>query len=67
VFKENEDGTLNPAYARLSPEQQAQEDAKPAYWGAWTRTPELPQLRLAAGNATPAVTAPGHPATPSTR
>jgi hypothetical protein len=48
IFKENSDGSLNPSYTRLSQEQQAHEDAKPAYWGTWTRTPELPQLRAAA-------------------
>jgi hypothetical protein len=48
IFKENSDGSPNPAYARLGKKQQAQEDAKPAYWGTWTRTPELPPLRAAA-------------------
>jgi hypothetical protein len=49
IFKTLQDGqTPNPAYAKLSAEQQAHEDSKPAYWATWTRTPELPQLRAAA-------------------
>jgi hypothetical protein len=53
VFKELENGNPNPAYAALTPEQQKAEDAKPAYWGTWTRTPELPQLRTAAWERDP--------------
>jgi hypothetical protein len=49
IFKTLEDGqTPNPAYTKLSAEQQTQEDNKPAYWATWTRAPELPQLRAAA-------------------
>jgi hypothetical protein len=48
VFKELDNGTPNPDYAKLSPEEQAKEDAKPAFWATWTRTQEAPQLRCAA-------------------
>lgn len=53
VFKELHDGKPNPEYARLSPEQQAHEDSKPAYWGTWTRTLDEPQLRAAAWERDP--------------
>lgn len=53
VFKELPDGTPNPAYAKLSPEQQEHADNLPAYWGSWTRTATDPQLRLAAWEREP--------------
>lgn len=49
IFKENPDGTPNPAYEALSDEDKAKEDAKPSYWGSWTRNPDNdPVLKLAA-------------------
>lgn len=48
VFKEHHDGTANTAYAKLTAEQQAKEDSKPAYWATWTRTAAEPQLRASA-------------------
>ena len=54
VFKENIDGSLNPAYAALNPEQQKAEDAKPAFWGSWTRDPDNdPVLKHAAWERDP--------------
>lgn len=48
VFATLDDGTPNPAYLALSAEDQKKEDAKPAWWGKWTRTKELPVLDAAA-------------------
>lgn len=53
VFKELPDGSPNPAYSKLSPEQQEHEDSKPAYWGSWTRTANDPQLRISAWERDP--------------
>lgn len=55
VFKELEDGkSPNPKYLELSDEERAKEDAKPAYWGSWTRNPETDQvLRTAAWEREP--------------
>lgn len=47
VFKELEDGTPNPAYAALTPEEQKHEDDKPAFWGTWTQGEHDKQLRIA--------------------
>ena len=44
VFKELADGSPNPAYTNLSAEDQAKEDAKPAFWASWTRTANDPVL-----------------------
>lgn len=44
VFKEQADGSPNPAYAKLSAEQQALEVAKPTYWASWTRSANDPVL-----------------------
>lgn len=48
TFSTLDDGTPNPAYEALSEEARAKEDAKPAWWGKWTRTRELPVLDAAA-------------------
>lgn len=49
VFAELADGSPNPEYERLSDEQKAKENKKPAYWATWTRNPEKdPPLRAAA-------------------
>ena len=48
VFKDLRDGTPNPAYAKLSEEEQAHEDSKPAFWATWTRTADQPQIRASA-------------------
>lgn len=53
IFKELHDGSPNPAYDALSPEQQKHEDSKPAYWASWTRTANDPQLRAAAWERDP--------------
>lgn len=53
VFKEHHDGTPNAAYAKLSAEEQAHEDSKPAYWATWTRTANEPQLRVSAWEREP--------------
>ena len=54
VYRENIDGTPNPAYARLSPEEQAAEDKKPSFWGSWTRDPDKdPVLKHAAWDREP--------------
>jgi hypothetical protein len=53
VFKELPDGTTNPTYARLSAAEQEHEDAKPAFWGTWTRTEHEPVLRSAAWERDP--------------
>lgn len=48
VFKDDHQGQPNPAYAKLTPAEQAHEDSKPAYWASWTRTEAEPQLRASA-------------------
>ena len=48
VFKELRDGSPNPAYAKLSEEEQAHEDSKPAFWATWTRAAGQPQIRASA-------------------
>jgi hypothetical protein len=53
VFKDHADGSRNPAYAALTPDQQKAEDAKPSYWATWTRTENEPQLRAAAWEREP--------------
>jgi hypothetical protein len=44
VFKELDDGSPNPAYAKLADAEKQHEDSKPAFWATWTRTPNDPQL-----------------------
>jgi len=53
IFKELPDGSLNPEYANLHPDQQALENAKPCFWGNWTRTAADPVLDLAAFDREP--------------
>lgn len=48
VFKTLRDGSPNPDYAKLSEEEQAHEDSKPAFWASWTRSPDEPQVRASA-------------------
>ncbi len=48
MFKEDHTGQPNPQYVALTTEQQAHEDAKPAYWATWTRTEAELQLRASA-------------------
>lgn len=48
VFATLEDGTPNPAYEALSDTQKEAEDAKPSWWGKWTRSKELPVLDASA-------------------
>ncbi|MEQ1715797.1 MAG: hypothetical protein ABL907_07415 [Hyphomicrobium sp.] len=48
VFKDDHKGQPNPAYAKLTPAEQAHEDSKSAYWASWTRTEAEPQLRASA-------------------
>ena len=53
IFKELADGSPNPEYQALSAEDQAKEDAKPAFWGSWTRTPNDPVLIASAWEREP--------------
>lgn len=53
VFATLEDGSPNPAYEALSPEDQKKEDDKPSWWGKWTRTKELPVLDASAWDRKP--------------
>lgn len=54
VFKDNIDGTPNEAYAKLSAEEKKAEDAKPAFWGSFTRNPDTdPVLKHAAWERDP--------------
>lgn len=53
VFETLDDGTPNPAYLALSAEEKAKEDLKPAWWGKWTRTADLPVLDAAAWDREP--------------
>ena len=53
VFKELADGSQNPEYQVLSREDQAKEDAKPAFWGSWARTPNDPVLIASAWEREP--------------
>ena len=48
IFKENHDGSPNPAYAKLSDAEKTLHDRKPSYWASWTRTENEPQLRASA-------------------
>lgn len=53
IFQTLEDGSPNPDYEALSAEDQKKEDMKPAFWGKWTRTPELPVLDCSAWEREP--------------
>lgn len=53
VFPTKQDGTPNPAYLELSADEQKKEDAKPAWWGKWTRTKDLPVLDASAWDREP--------------
>lgn len=53
IFDTLEDGSPNPAYDALDDEDKAKEDMKPAFWGKWTRTPELPVLDCSAWEREP--------------
>lgn len=53
IFREHHDGTPNPAYEALSPDERAHEDSKPAYWASWTRGEGEPQLRASAWERDP--------------
>lgn len=53
VFETLEDGTPNPAYAILSDAERKKEDAKPSWWGKWTRSGELPVLDVSAWDREP--------------
>ena len=53
VFKELADGSQNPEYQVLSREDQAKEDAKPAFWASWTRTATDPVLLASAWEREP--------------
>lgn len=53
VFKELPDGSPNPAYIKLTDEQKALEDSKPAYWASWTRTANDPVLHAHAWERDP--------------
>ena len=54
MFKELRDGNgPNPAYAKLSADEQTHEDSKPAYWATWTRAAGQPQIRASAWEREP--------------
>ena len=53
VFATLDDGTPNPAYEALSSEEQKKEDAKPSWWGKWTRSKDLPVLDASAWDRAP--------------
>lgn len=53
VFPTLQDGTPNPAYEALGPDEQKKEDAKPSWWGKWTRTKDLPVLDASAWDREP--------------
>lgn len=53
VFSTLADGTPNPQYDALSEEDQKKEDAKPSWWGKWTRSKDLPILDASAWDREP--------------